>query len=211
MMRCLFFLTLLVFMPFPAMAACTSPAGGAGQLTWFAAENTLKFCDDTSWFDLRAPSGYWGENAGNLYRAGGNVGIGTAAPEEKLDVRGNLLLNGNTLYFLKASNAAADKMAIAVDMNTIAALDFYSDERFRFFESDNNTEVFSINANGNYAVVSGNMKVNGYTQLKLNSAAPGACTSSLYGAVALSAAGEMCVCTSTNAWQKVNTATACAW
>lgn len=72
-----------------AHAACTSPDGVAGQMTWFAPNTTLKFCDDTTWVDLRAgDSSYWAENAGSIYYSGGSVGIGTTTPVGKLQVVG---------------------------------------------------------------------------------------------------------------------------
>jgi hypothetical protein len=39
-------------------------------------------------------SSYWTESGGNIYRETGNIGIGTTAPTEKLDVNGNLNVSG---------------------------------------------------------------------------------------------------------------------
>ena len=59
------------------------------------------FFDATNGVYLLADSingNYWGESSGNIYRETGRVGIGTNSPTEKLDVAGNLQLNGNIFY-----------------------------------------------------------------------------------------------------------------
>ena len=59
-------------------------------------------------FSLQSQSdGSWNEGGGNVYRLGGNVGIGTAAPETKLHIKGDNVSPSNARIIL--ANAAGDK------------------------------------------------------------------------------------------------------
>jgi hypothetical protein len=53
----------------------------------------------------------WTESAGNVYRAGGNVGIGTASPTAKLDVNGGVKIAGNNSLELGAGIAGKETSA----------------------------------------------------------------------------------------------------
>ena len=64
---------------------------------------------DTAQLSAAIASGLWTASGSNVYRSGGNVGIGTATPKHKLDVNGNIWLGtaangavftevGDTLY-----------------------------------------------------------------------------------------------------------------
>lgn len=48
----------------------------------------------------------WGENGTSLYYTEGNVGIGTSTPQSKLDIKGTLLLSGDTSGFVGLAPAA---------------------------------------------------------------------------------------------------------
>lgn len=64
----------------------------------------------TSW-PSGGGSGQWAASGSNIYNTnGGNVGIGTANPQEKIDVNGNIYIGGN---FYKAGNLAAVNSGIS--------------------------------------------------------------------------------------------------
>ena len=70
----------------------------------------------------------------------GNVGIGTTVPETKLDVIGNVGIEGDLLLGQKPTST--------VKMNgTSGSLDVYSDAEIRFYESDNNKLMFLFDVN----------------------------------------------------------------
>jgi hypothetical protein len=107
----------------PAWAACTALSGGvvpfvrfnsANNATYFSestatataliqgaivydtANSLLKVCDGTSWQSLGGGGGasqWTNGTSGAIYYNGGNVGIGTSAPAEKLTISGVSLYN----------------------------------------------------------------------------------------------------------------------
>lgn len=52
MTRSILYALLILLFSSPAWAACTSPAGAAGDLLYNAAHNRLQWCDNTSWVGL---------------------------------------------------------------------------------------------------------------------------------------------------------------
>jgi hypothetical protein len=67
--------------------------GPAGVVTDGSAAGNTPYWDGTSWVT----------NSSNVFNNGGNVGIGTATPIEKLEVEGNMKLNG-TLNDMRVGN-----------------------------------------------------------------------------------------------------------
>jgi hypothetical protein len=51
--------------------------------------------------------GQWTKSGADIYRAAGNVGIGTTTPTESLDVAGNLLMDGSGAYLIFKASAGA--------------------------------------------------------------------------------------------------------
>ena len=91
-----------------------------------------------------------GTNVLTIDGANQRVGIGVTEPVDKLSIDGNIYLNGdgnNTLrklIFSKVHNGSGDKGSIEYQD---ISMGFYSDQYFKFYESDNNTEVFAIDGN----------------------------------------------------------------
>lgn len=92
-----------------ALAACTSPAGIAGGITWNGTDSVI-WCDGTNWYALKNAAGSSG-NAGEVQFSGGSgafssdsaftwdntnkrLGVGTATPAAKLGI----VVNDATTY-----------------------------------------------------------------------------------------------------------------
>jgi hypothetical protein len=71
----------------------------AGNIRWNGSD--LQGYDGTSWDSLTA-AGVWTQSGGDIYRPGGNVGIGTTTPSAMFDVAGNMELN-DYIYFRNGS------------------------------------------------------------------------------------------------------------
>ena len=57
--------------------------------------NLLYFYNGSSWAGLSASTNFWTLSGGHIYNnTGTNVGIGTTAPGDKLEVNGNIRLTG---------------------------------------------------------------------------------------------------------------------
>ena len=80
--------------------------------------------------------------AGSSFFNGGNVGIGTTSPIEKLDIRnGNLMVYKNSIKLLDKNNSTSDGMGL--EYIDGASMSIFSDGVIHFKESDlNSTEVF---------------------------------------------------------------------
>lgn len=119
--------------------AYTLDVGGDVNFTGNLLQNGSVFTSN-KWLD--------GTTSGNIYHDSGNVGIGTNTPEEKLQVNGNIYLNGEgtnrEIIFSKNQNNTNDKCSIHCDGSN---MDFYSDTSIRFFESDFNNLGFTFNLN----------------------------------------------------------------
>ncbi|MCK6417879.1 MAG: tail fiber domain-containing protein [Alphaproteobacteria bacterium] len=88
-------------------AAADSANIGILRINRTTEPDSIEICDDpandgagaASWEGVASGSSYWvaGDNAGQIYYGGGNVGIGTVLsdPQEALDVDGNIQLTGS--------------------------------------------------------------------------------------------------------------------
>jgi|GEM_PF-3325831 len=62
------------------------------------------YYNGTNW--VNQPSTTWAKSGTNVYYNGGNVGIGTSNPSEKLDVQGNAVISGNVgIGYISPSSA----------------------------------------------------------------------------------------------------------
>ena len=53
---CSFILFMALFLSFSAQAACTSPAGVAGEMYYNTSSDEFEYCDDTNWIGMGSPS-----------------------------------------------------------------------------------------------------------------------------------------------------------
>lgn len=89
---------LLISVANKAHAICADPVGDAGEQFFNTSYNIMQYCDGTNWVAMGYTGtaddvGVWTKSGSNLYYNDGNVGIGTNAPAEKLEVTGNIYLN----------------------------------------------------------------------------------------------------------------------
>jgi hypothetical protein len=86
---------------------------GVNVTTVAPTTNSILGFDGTNWTPTSLathPDNYWRMLGGNIYNAnGGNVGIGTTTPSEKLQVNGNL----KTLGFIMPTGAGAGKFLVS--------------------------------------------------------------------------------------------------
>jgi len=85
----------------------------------------------------------------------GNVGIGTANPSEKLDVRGEQVylyndINTNNTFFY-ARNSSTGNAGIKMK-NSQGEWTIIANDRLRFYDDDNSVERFSILSSGNVGI-----------------------------------------------------------
>lgn len=100
--------------PREASAACTSPGGNAGDITWNGSDSII-WCDGSTWYRLRdaqtAPTpaagstGHIQFNNGNAFAADSmlfwdnankRLGIGTVTPQAGLDLSGAMVVRGDS-------------------------------------------------------------------------------------------------------------------
>ncbi len=225
-MRFIVFLLMLSCLAVPARADCVSPAGVESQSVYDFANHRLTYCNGSAWVVVTAtaPAGGAGQvqfNGGGAFGASNGLfwdnanrwlGVGTSAPVKELSIAGGGGTEGTPGIFIQDPTTGSD----------------YGGRLY--YDDSNGLEVFklaSVNANADGALITlerksaGNvgintdapmatLDVNGYGRFKLNGAAPVACAVSYHGSIALTSAADLCVCTTANAWRKVNTATACA-
>lgn len=85
----------------PAIAACSNPAGNAGDVEYSSIQNIMAYCNGTSWVSMGATSGFSGSGTANFvplwsnsttltnsafFQSGSNIGIGTTAPLVSFDL-----------------------------------------------------------------------------------------------------------------------------
>jgi len=106
-------------------------------------------------------------NSHEMTLTDGKLGIGTTAPDEKLHIVGNIHLNGHNstreIVFAKRYNSFGTldvnepiQGGITYDSTTNPqSMKFYSDRYFRFLESDQYAEVFTIDGNNGFVGING--------------------------------------------------------
>nr|VFK80343.1 MAG: Collagen triple helix repeat-containing protein [Candidatus Kentron sp. SD] len=97
---------------------------------------------------------FWAQSGSNISYSNGNVGIGTASPERKLDVRGHIMLNTD-----QSSPFESGGELVFANGNPITTVTWHLDnavDRFRIFRQPNintaGTELVSIANTGNVGI-----------------------------------------------------------
>lgn len=75
-----------------------SLGNGIGTVRWNSLTNKFEGRDSTGWNSL---TNIWKMNGSNIYYNGGNVGIGTVLPTEKLELNGNIKILSNSADIFK--------------------------------------------------------------------------------------------------------------
>lgn len=122
----------------------------------------------------------WANNETAIYQTSRNVGIGTAAPQEKLHVIGNIRTSGNFLSsgeiivnndagILTFQNAGVDKTFVQLSGENLRVGTFSANNTGQFIVRTNGSDRFVVGSSGNVGVANSNplqrLDVNGNINL----------------------------------------------
>lgn len=84
---CLFAIA-FIFCSTKSYAACSSPAGSAGDQVYNSTYDIMQYCNGSQWMAMSVVDSIWTKVNSDIYFTGGKVGIGTQTPSTALEVAG---------------------------------------------------------------------------------------------------------------------------